>query len=343
MFTKENTNVCKGFAIILLLFHHFPWAQEVSSGQLSSSLSAVAVGARVCVWVFVFLSAYGISYKYLNLKNKNYFVLKQWLSLMMPFWFLYVLILPVCFVMGHSFDEIYSGNVVYLLLDFMGVSDLFGTGKAVGVFWYMCLAQMILFIVPLIISLSRKFGYLTIILAFIVSLFLNDSIVTYNGGSYLDYLPAVVIGVVFAERNVMNRLSSFFSRPFFQVTGFTICMLAAILLMISREALINDNICHIKGMLSSVSAVAICVGFGVFVRLKLFVKPLAFIGSYSGTMFIIHALFLFVLKQYIFIFNNAFLDFVILFLVSLIVSILLNTFRKLVGYDKLLSIIFKKI
>ena len=80
MFTKAETARVKGIGILLLLFHHLfynvDFVEKTKMEFLFLSedrIQPVAVMARVCVWLFVFLSAYG----YLcNTKNAGVQILK---------------------------------------------------------------------------------------------------------------------------------------------------------------------------------------------------------------------------------------------------------------------------
>ena len=67
-FSKKDTNIVKGVAIIAMLFHHcyvtgvkFK-AHGVSFAPFSrDTVVTLALWSKVCVGIFVFLSAYGIA------------------------------------------------------------------------------------------------------------------------------------------------------------------------------------------------------------------------------------------------------------------------------------------
>ena len=67
-FSKKDTNVVKGVAIIAMLFHHC-YVTEVSFKAHGVSFApfskgtvvSLALWSKVCVGIFVFLSAYGIT------------------------------------------------------------------------------------------------------------------------------------------------------------------------------------------------------------------------------------------------------------------------------------------
>ena len=69
MFTKNDTNKVKGMAIILMLIHHcFMNSGRYKGQQVIFRLlpewrvNEFALSMKICVAMFVFLSAYGITY-----------------------------------------------------------------------------------------------------------------------------------------------------------------------------------------------------------------------------------------------------------------------------------------
>lgn len=73
-FTKEDSLRTKGVAVILLLFHHLFFADRGYPVELHlisrDTLGVLAVAARICVWIFCFISAYGITLQF-NRKSEE--------------------------------------------------------------------------------------------------------------------------------------------------------------------------------------------------------------------------------------------------------------------------------
>ena len=72
---RESTKV-KGLAVLLLLFHHlFYSATRMEENQMvfyllpEQVVQNAALAARVCVWMFAFLSAFGLTRKYMELAS----------------------------------------------------------------------------------------------------------------------------------------------------------------------------------------------------------------------------------------------------------------------------------
>lgn len=165
MFTREDTNKVKGIAILFLLFHHAFNASVFETFGLQSFLPSewvvtVATQARCCVWIFVFLSAYGMEKKLKAAQHtrRGYcnFVKRRWLSLMIPFWTVFIIRWCTLCLLGKNPLRGYDGHTAYLILDFLGIADLFETPMLTGVHWYMCMAQVLIFVMPLLSCLCEK-------------------------------------------------------------------------------------------------------------------------------------------------------------------------------------------
>ena len=73
-FTKKQTNICKGVAICIMLFHHLFFSQEswplyYHEIQIGSTplIGFIARQGKICVAIFVLLSTYGLTFSI----NKN--------------------------------------------------------------------------------------------------------------------------------------------------------------------------------------------------------------------------------------------------------------------------------
>ena len=160
-FDKNETLKAKGIAICLLLFHHLFFNKaRVQNGGIHlmflngiDRLNAWGTDARVCVWMFAFLSAYGLSLQYrkrapADSAGRCRFVGHYWLSLMKPYWFVFVLQLLLSFFLFKPPSAVYQGNWFYPVVCFFGWSDLFQTPMPSAVWWYMCFAQIVVLMVP---------------------------------------------------------------------------------------------------------------------------------------------------------------------------------------------------
>ena len=309
----------------------------------------IATCARVCVYIFVFLSAYGLMYKYSHLseEKKRTFILNQWFSLMKAFWFCFIIEIIGYALSGRSLMDKYDSNFGFFILDFFALSDLFQTPKLLGVFWYMCIAQIFVFLIPFTEALLLTVGFRKgiLLLTFLLLQLFNKGISSDNGGDYLAYLFTFVCGCLFAYEDFLNRISQ---KSYSRIARIFICcllLLSATLLLIFqyRMQILQLDSWRVRSLMNAGAAIAICLTFGVFINLKYLNIFLAYLGQYSGTMYLIHALLYGNYPKIVYISQIAFVDYGILVIESLLCSILIKYIKKWIRYDLLMDSLFKRI
>lgn len=176
VFTKKETDVCKGIAIILMLFHHLFNDFEEYAGYTVSywpftdeRIHFFALLSKICVAVFVFLSGYGIAATYQKQfetqepspQELRIFVMSRYKKLMASYWFVFVLTL-LCQPLGRTVFDAYGHSIkeilLYFLVDFFGLSYLLETPTLNPTWWYMSLALCIILLAPFIIRLMKRCG-----------------------------------------------------------------------------------------------------------------------------------------------------------------------------------------
>ena len=297
MFTKDDSKVCKGMAILLLLFHHLFYNEKrvASSGLTFGIISydtvrVLAIMARICVWIFVFISAYGLTYSYEHLTRERTirFVPSRWFALLSQFTPVFFLACIFLTLFGIDVFGRYEGNVLYILLDALAVSDLFSTPTLSGVYWYMCFAQVIVVLIP-IVSLFCKRIPLTagMPLLFCVIQYLPKGIASPSGGEYINYLACIMLGCY------MYYNDKFFLCPESKKQRwylFTLDSVIAILLLISEYKVRLFDVWHMRSFLSAFSAMFICRCISLVSNDHGVVNRLLInLGIHSGNMFLCHA------------------------------------------------------
>ena len=207
------------------------------------------------------------------------------------------------------------------------------TPKLLGVFWYMSFALLVVLFIPLINRFCSFCGYASLPITFIAIQFLRDGIVTFNGGSYMDYLFVVVCGVLIAQKDLFNRIAA---TPIHIVVRIVISILLAAAafgaLWFRFFYLVKDPL-HLGGVFSAAAAIAICLLFGVFITAAPVIKALSFLGKYSGLMFLIHSVFNSLLPDIVYITPYSAVDYIIFAAESLSAAILIDFLRKVIRYD----------
>ena len=346
MFTKEKTNVCKGVGILFLIFHHLFRTVETIQGHgitfylLGDSQAAqLATALRVCVWIFAFLSAYGLSVKYMGLSEngKPAFVVRQWPSLMGSYWFVFILSVVAYVLLGHNLWAKYDGKLLNLLLDGFAWSDFFHTPLLIGVYWYMCFAQFQLLVVPALHLICKKLGYLTIPLTFLLMQLVSAGISSPYGGDYLNYLPVTVAGVLFAQKDLLNRLAvRRRTLPRCICEGIVLLLIAAVSLY-WQENLRAIDAWRLRSLLYMVAAVSVCIWGGLTMRGKVWEKTLGFLGKYSGDMFLIHVFLMAYTPGIVYISSSWILVYLAVVAESLVLGMLIEKLKEWTRYSLLIK------
>lgn len=299
-FDKRQSMKIKGAAICMLLFHHLFYSEyRLSYGGIVTHilsrdmLMSLASYARICVWLFAFVSAYGLAKSYLALgetvtiQNRLAFYKHHYISLMKPYWFVWISIFTATFLFSTQPAAYLKNNAGYIILDFLGWSDFFGLPSMNHTWWYMCLAQMILLFIPPFCEMIKKWGGVSLGFVFILMCFFNkEGIVSQFGGAYINYLFIVLLGVFTAESNWMEKISTI------HATAAEIILMLVLICagMYGNRVLSDIGIWHISKVLLSFSAFGICIFIYKYITAGPLEKVLAYLGKYSGNMFFIHTM-----------------------------------------------------
>ena len=114
-FTKNDTLVAKGAAVILLLIHHLFYSVDYNFSSFLMSKEGwvdLAKIGKVCVAMFLILSGYGLSKSFEKYEKSSYsFVQKHLLKLYTGFWIIFALsLIPLFFnCFGHSLKSVWGG------------------------------------------------------------------------------------------------------------------------------------------------------------------------------------------------------------------------------------------
>lgn len=176
-FTKEDSVKIKGVAIILMLIHHcflnsnrYKGQEVVFAPFSETAWNEWALYFKICVAIFVFISAYGLTISFksvdseLNMpKEKVVRVLAvRYIKLMSSYMFVFVALQLYSLIMQKGRYTYIYGNkptgIIYMLIDMFGLANILGTPTFIATFWYMSLAQIIIFTVPLFIRVHKRGG-----------------------------------------------------------------------------------------------------------------------------------------------------------------------------------------
>ena len=156
-----------------MIFHHCFLSPSKYAGQTVSFwpfdekiVNIVCQQMKICVCIFVFLSAYALTLKLKQVNNSNgvkKIITHRYIRTIGGFLFIFAALQFFSLLSGKGWYTHRYGtgsiSVIYMLIDGFGLSFLFGTPRFSSVFWYMSLAQAIIFLVPIFyISIIGKPG-----------------------------------------------------------------------------------------------------------------------------------------------------------------------------------------
>lgn len=341
-FTKEHSLILKGFMVMLLLFHHVFFGDTVAeqgiilcTGRVNLFANMVSYG-RLCLSGFAFISAYGITCQLMACKGRMRDYLEicvgRLVKISASCIFVYVIaVVYKRFVVVQSIRDVYkdvSGvfHPPYMLLDALGFADLFDTPLLNVTWWYFSYAIMLVCALPAVFILYRKVR----VFAFpLVMFLLNDSMA---GIAFL--------GVLFACEDIFCKLELLSHRNRRCSVGIFAVCLAALACSYSIVAYERDSD---PAMFWAGALFAVLVML-YFSKIPVFSAIMKWIGKHSATMFMTHTfIYMYFYKEFIYSFKKDYLIYGVLFGCSLATAIVIDTLRKLMRYDKMVSYIIEKI
>lgn len=360
-FSQKDTAKCKGFAILIMLFHHL-YADTGRFSDLSidfwplSQNTAVQIAnfMKICVGIYVFLSAYGLTLSYSRWdKGDGKFFLFRYFKMMFPFFAVYIL-LAVCSLIVPSNWNLaaayqlpenahfgaYCSMGLAMLVDFLGLAHLFGMPTFNATWWYMSLAIVIIALIPLLCRGVRKLGaFYAAVLAAILPFALGLPTV-----SLTRYFLCMVLGVIAAQNNLPAKGKEFYVNL---STGKKWLTFAAMTVLLALCVVLRQG--RYKGGLvelwDSLIPVLVIVYLNWFVNdLPLLGSALQFFGKYSTTIFLTHTFIRYYwLRSVSYHFTCAWLNFVTLTVLSTAAAMVIDGLLKLIRYQRFADRLTKKI
>lgn len=344
-FTKEQSLVVKGVAIMLLLLYHLFHEKAVLNEMMvnyapfSENVFLQFAGfGNICVAIFVFLTAYGIS---LDVFLTEKFTVKEiydksagrFGKLVLNFFWVYVTMNLLC--IGHlNYGSLYGDGkqgLLQMFCDAIGFSTILGTPILNGTWWYMKLAYIFIFLVPLLAFVTKKVGKTSLFLGFFLPFVVQmDSDVE-------RYFFVAIFGVVAAHEKWPEKIMNSKIHPVIwwlvAIPGSVICIL------IRQNAVVKDF--YWNYIDAVIAFFIVCITVTTIGRVPIVNSILRFLGKHSMNIFLAHTFFyMIVWRKYVYYFEYAIVTFAILLGVSLLYSVVLELTKA--GVKKIFKILQKK-
>ena len=360
-FTKEHTMQMKGIAIIILLFHHCflnaqRWATvpyeklattkgwgyyPISFAPFSShTIQYLASFSKICVAMFVFMTGYGMWVSYESQKKKttmSNYIKKRMVTLMTGFLIIFV-VTEVLAIPTGRFIEVYGHDfrsVVYMIIDALGLAKLLGTPLFCLTWWYMSLAIVLIMIFPFVHSIMEKYQWIVVVASIIVPRACGFG----QSTDLFRYLLAYTLGMYFAQHDLLARIKEKFMEQ--NVEGKLLSLIVsliglAVIIKCRQNAWIGWK--YLDFWDGFAAMYVIIISYIYILNGKWIVKGLGFLGKHSMNIFLIHSFYRDVFfHEFTYSFYYAWLDYIVLTAISLVTSIVLEWFKKLIRYEKFIE------
>ena len=360
-FTKEHTMQMKGIAIIILLFHHCflnaqRWATvpyeklattkgwgyyPISFAPFSShTIQYLASFSKICVAMFVFMTGYGMWVSYESQKKKttmSNYIKKRMVTLMTGFLIIFV-VTEILAIPTGRFIEVYGHDfrsVVYMIIDALGLAKLLGTPLFCLTWWYMSLAIVLIMIFPFVHSIMEKYQWIVVVASIIGPRACGFG----QSTDLFRYLLAYTLGMYFAQHDLLARIKEKFMEQ--NVAGKLLSLIVsliglAVIIKCRQNAWIGWKYLDFW---DGFAAMYVIVNSYIYIlNGKWIVKGLGFLGKHSMNIFLIHSFYRDVFfHEFTYSFYYAWLDYIVLMAISLVTSIVLEWFKKLIRYEKFID------
>lgn len=351
-FSQNDAKIAKGIAVCFLLLHHL--FGDISSFQKFSINSmflsqeiilTIGMFSKICLAIFVFISGYGITYS-MNRKQeciqKN--TLRRFLSLFLNYTYIFIVfnLLSILLPVGiHNTISIYFSNgimygILYILCDWLCLSNFIGLPTMNVTWWWMPIALLIIYLVPMLSNNVKKYGVFT----YMAVIFIPFAI-GLNNGTSLYLLPSLVLGMLFAEYSIFERIFTFISENKWRKY---LSMLATIILFIFLFGF-RIRIIALNQIIDSILAALVCgICSYVLSKISLISHVLSIIGHYSLEIFLIHTfVFMYWFSSCVYYFSNWMMILLVLLITCLTLSVILNFIKRVLKIEVLIDKIIKKV
>ena len=354
-FTKEDTNMIKGAAVLMLLYYHLFYYEPMFSAFPVNfapfTLGRVMYGSRIwniCVSIFLFLSVFGMyrsletleqsSGKELNGKQCFWYVCKRYFSLMLGFIAVYLTML-LFFGWDISGLDVYGTgpHAAYnVFMDVTGLSQFFDTPCINSSWWYLELAIEIIVLMPLFYKGMKKFEYLMIPVVFVFPFLFTVDMTT------AKFRMTVLFALCCARYHWLEKWKELqWKNNLFlsEMIKFFVMVLVAGLSVYFRQMegdAVSDSFRYICEGVLAFALVAIFYEYAGYI--SGFKQMLCLLGRHSMNIYFAHLFFSYYMikvRSFIFSFHYFLLIYLVLLLMVLAYSIALEQLKKWTGYNRI--------
>lgn len=354
-FSKRDSNIIKGFAIFIMMYHHlfrltsFSEGYSVSFAPFSNTrIAQICKFFKICVPLFVFVSGYGLLKSYKKNKNKDTFFFQRYFKLMPTFWivailyFIYTEIYNNLFTRTFFTRKIYSG-IINLLLNFFGLSGLFKTMNYSENWWYIGASLAFIFFIPILFKGMKKYGILNVGLALII-LPRVIGISNFSTKTAFPFIFSLYLGMVCEQTNGIEKIISYSivkNKSLNKIIKFILYILLLGILYIYSANMGRDVIWELHFAATPFVVILILKEF--INCIPIISSLLEHIGKQSYIIFLIHGVIIENYKSFLLNDRHFIISGIILLIISYFIAFIINKILELIHYNHLFKPIEKRL
>jgi len=350
-FSKRDSLAVKGVAILMMIWHHCFLAGRFEKYQINfwplteSRVVNIASFCKICVSLFAFVSGYGLylSYQREKANGTSHWQMAHIVKTLFNYWFVVVLSWLVCaWIDGrpyrvHGFENSIFTGLWNMGIEFFGLFNLTGGPTLNGNWWYISAALAFILLFPLVELGFEKVGCLCT--AGVILILPR----MYNGHPgdmhFLSFLPVFCFGMIFAKYDLFAKWNKKWLKE--TATWKTVLRLALLLVVwiVAYKLyyhLPTKSWWDVKYNMIPLITILLC--YTATRLIPCLRNVLAFFVTHATNIWLIHA---FIRHTYCEAFTYGVGHFAliiaILFLISLCLSIVIETLKKVLHYQELID------
>lgn len=347
---KEDSAALKGVAVLMLVFHHcyrkvdlFEKYDVVFRGISSENVIFIASFCKICVGIFAFVSGYGLMYGYeLKVNEKKTIAIKNWVlrhfvSTLSGFWFTAIVFYIIYFLRQGNFQN--WGNNFFekffaIIVDVLGISQIFGTKSLNGSWWYMGAAVVFILMVPILADCMERYGsFVCIILTFLFPRLMQ---IGFPGGTSIwSFFMIFVVGMICCRHHFFENFHVWMrgKKKFI----LTIMMLIATIFL--YEKFNKEVFWEFQYAWAPFIVIIFCVEY--LFRWNFALNVLGYLGKHSMHIWLVHTFIRNWYGKYVFSVKEFYLIPLVIIVISVAISYFLIFLRRVSGYDHMVYRILK--
>ena len=353
-FGKQQSQIIKGVAIILMAFHHcfIPVKGNLDGYSITffpftyAQVTEFAAFSKICVSLFSFVSGYGLFLSFrnrLDSKGRNsvsHWLRQRYIRSFSGYWLIVVLSWIISGFIDARPLKVYVQNSrlaggVYALIDFLGLGNLFGTPMLNGTWWYMSAAFVFIMLVPALFLMLCRFGNAC---TFAVLIIIPRLFSKYPGAlSPLSFLPVLCLGMICARTDFFGRIDALNARGIPSRLLLTLGSTALCVVLYRIACRLPDETCwDIKWDIFPLAYI-VCI-YLTLARIPWVDRFLAFMGKHSANIFLVHTFYRVIYTKSFVYERGHFLSVIaVLMVMSLGTSFVIEGLKKLIRYERFTS------